>query len=137
MRWKELLQIYEPELRAAFPGDTIFSTKTDDGKTRWDDLKKRVVEHVSRPSLVKSGSGRAGKGLTLIWWRVYMYVACVNVTYMRTWCCCCDRRIGALVRQTKRFSHRSWLAQQCWMAGMFKFALICTLLDVQCVYLFV
>ena len=64
MRWKELLQIYEPELRAAFPGDTIFSTKTDDGKTRWDDLKKRVVEHVSRPSLVGGAWGARRAGTT-------------------------------------------------------------------------
>ena len=54
MRWKELLQIYEPELRAAFPGNQIFSTSTDDGKQRWEDLKKRVVEHVSRSLVLVS-----------------------------------------------------------------------------------
>ena len=47
MRWKELLQIYESELRTAFPGSDIFSAKTEEGAKRWADLKVRVVEHVS------------------------------------------------------------------------------------------
>ena len=46
MRWKELLQIYETELRTAYPGSDIFNPKTDEGIKRWADLKVRVVEHV-------------------------------------------------------------------------------------------
>ena len=47
MRWKDLAQVYESELRTQHPGVTVFSTKTDEGNQRWKDLKIRVVEHVS------------------------------------------------------------------------------------------
>lgn len=57
MRWKELCQTYEQELRNVAPGSSVFSPKTDEGNKRWKDLKVRVVEHVSktcRPSLTYS-----------------------------------------------------------------------------------
>ena len=49
MRWKDLGDKYEKELRANFPGNLVFNPKTEDGTKRWKDLKARVVEHVSRP----------------------------------------------------------------------------------------
>lgn len=47
MRWKDLCQQYEQELRQSSPGKTIYDTKSEEGNKRWKDLKVRVVEHVS------------------------------------------------------------------------------------------
>ena len=47
MRWKDLSQQYEQELRNAAPGKAIFDAKSEEGNKRWKDLKVRVVEHVS------------------------------------------------------------------------------------------
>ena len=46
MRWKDVMQTYETELRTKHPGNTIFDPKTEEGQKRWGDLKIRVVEHV-------------------------------------------------------------------------------------------
>ena len=48
MRWKELGDKYEQELRVNSPGNLVFNAKTEDGTKRWKDLKARVVEHVSQ-----------------------------------------------------------------------------------------
>ena len=45
MRWDEVCQTYEGELRTG-SGETVFSVKTEDGNKRWADLKIRTVEHV-------------------------------------------------------------------------------------------
>ena len=47
MRWKDVVQTYETELRTKHPGNTVFDPKTEEGQKRWGDLKIRVVEHVS------------------------------------------------------------------------------------------
>ncbi|EDO29191.1 predicted protein [Nematostella vectensis] len=45
MNWAHVQQQYGPELHGSALG--VFDTNTDNGKKRWDDLRKRVVEHVS------------------------------------------------------------------------------------------
>ena len=45
---KKLVQLYGPELKQGSkdsPPTSVFNEKTEEGKQRWDDLKKRVVEH--------------------------------------------------------------------------------------------
>lgn len=41
MRWPKIDEIYGPELKH----HSVFDVKTSYGKTRWDDLRKRVIEH--------------------------------------------------------------------------------------------
>ncbi|EDO38521.1 predicted protein [Nematostella vectensis] len=43
MNWAHVQQQYGPELHGSALG--VFDTNTDNGKKRWDDLRKRVVEH--------------------------------------------------------------------------------------------
>lgn len=43
MRWPGIESLYSPILRAT----PTFSESTEDGKKRWEELHKRVVEHVS------------------------------------------------------------------------------------------
>ena len=84
MRWKEVCEKYESELRNDEPGSSVFSAKTDEGAKRWTDLKARVVEHVSGGagrrggvwSLATQGRWRRGCGrgcsvtMALFWWQV-------------------------------------------------------------------
>lgn len=46
--WTRFKELYEKELcegSADNPATSVFNKTTEDGKKRWDDLKKRVVEH--------------------------------------------------------------------------------------------
>ncbi|XP_013402440.1 26S proteasome non-ATPase regulatory subunit 12-like [Lingula anatina] len=48
MNWRQLCAAFEGELKFGSPGSTatdVFNTNTEAGVKRWDDLKKRVVEH--------------------------------------------------------------------------------------------
>lgn len=45
MRWKDLSEQYESELRTCSPGSVIFSPKAEEGVQAWKDLKVRVIEH--------------------------------------------------------------------------------------------
>ena len=50
MNWEELQSTYTVVLRqgtAEAPPTGVFAMATEDGEDRWQDLKKRVVEHVS------------------------------------------------------------------------------------------
>ena len=47
MRWSHIKEVYESELRTGSTASGVFDPKTDEGKKRWEDLRKRVVEHVS------------------------------------------------------------------------------------------
>ena len=47
MRWSRIKELYESELRTGASATGVFETGTDEGKKRWEDLRKRVVEHVS------------------------------------------------------------------------------------------
>ena len=45
---KKLVQLYGPELKQGSkdsPPTSVFNEKSEDGRQRWEDLKKRVVEH--------------------------------------------------------------------------------------------
>ena len=49
MRWQQVCAIYEKELKQGTtenPPTDVF-TETEQGKQRWEDLRVRVVEHVS------------------------------------------------------------------------------------------
>lgn len=48
MRWKDICQTYEAELKTGSPSSPptgVFNMNTEEGKKRWADLKIRVVEH--------------------------------------------------------------------------------------------
>lgn len=47
MRWSHIKEVYESELRTGSSATGVFEQATDEGKKRWEDLRKRVVEHVS------------------------------------------------------------------------------------------
>ena len=47
MRWSYIKEVYEAELRTGPSATGVFEEHTDEGKKRWEDLQKRVVEHVS------------------------------------------------------------------------------------------
>ena len=47
MRWSHIKEMYESELRTGLSATGVFEQATDEGKKRWEDLRKRVVEHVS------------------------------------------------------------------------------------------
>ena len=50
MRWQQVCAIYEKELKQGTtenPPTDVFND-TEQGKQRWEDLRVRVVEHVSR-----------------------------------------------------------------------------------------
>lgn len=49
MRWSSLVEDYGKELREGSPDSpaTDVFTQTEEGEKRWQDLKNRVVEHVS------------------------------------------------------------------------------------------
>lgn len=47
MRWSHIKEVYESELRTGSSATGVFEQGTDEGKKRWEDLRKRVVEHVS------------------------------------------------------------------------------------------
>ena len=49
IHWVRFKELYETELcqgSEANPCTDVFVRTTEQGKKRWDDLKKRVVEHV-------------------------------------------------------------------------------------------
>lgn len=49
MNWAEVTQQYEKELRLGCdenPATQVF-LNTEEGNKRWDDFRKRIVEHVS------------------------------------------------------------------------------------------
>ena len=48
MRWSHIKEVYESELRTGSSATGVFEQATDEGKKRWEDLRKRVVEHVSQ-----------------------------------------------------------------------------------------
>lgn len=51
MQWKNLTSICEKEFRDGLPGSPatgVFDRNSERGNKRWDDFKKRVVEHVSK-----------------------------------------------------------------------------------------
>ena len=50
MRWSHIKEVYESELRTGSSATGVFEQATDEGKKRWEDLRKRVVEHVSMNS---------------------------------------------------------------------------------------
>lgn len=48
MNWSDVIQQYEQELRqgsAENPATNVFMN-TEEGNKRWDDFRKRIVEHV-------------------------------------------------------------------------------------------
>ncbi|RMX55448.1 hypothetical protein pdam_00019355 [Pocillopora damicornis] len=45
MRWSYIKEVYEAELRTGPSATGVFEEHTDEGKKRWEDLQKRVVEH--------------------------------------------------------------------------------------------
>jgi len=45
IHWTRFKELYEKELRDSSLATGIFNRTADDGNKRWDDLKKRVVEH--------------------------------------------------------------------------------------------
>ena len=50
MQWKSLTSICEKEFRDGLPDSPatgVFDRITERGNKRWDDFRKRVVEHVS------------------------------------------------------------------------------------------
>ena len=50
MEWRNLTSICEKEFRDGLPDSPatgVFDRNTDRGNKRWEDFKKRVVEHVS------------------------------------------------------------------------------------------
>ena len=50
MEWKNLTSICEKEFRDGLPDSPatgVFDRNTESGNKRWEDFKKRVVEHVS------------------------------------------------------------------------------------------
>ena len=47
MRWSHIKELYESELRTGASATGVFESDTDEGNKRWEDLRKRVVEHVS------------------------------------------------------------------------------------------
>lgn len=47
MRWSYVKELYESELRTSTSATGVFEPATDEGNKRWEDLRKRVVEHVS------------------------------------------------------------------------------------------
>ena len=47
MRWSYIKELYESELRTSTFATGVFEPATDEGNKRWEDLRKRVVEHVS------------------------------------------------------------------------------------------
>ena len=50
IHWARFKELYEVELcqgTEANPATGVFNRTTEQGQKRWDDLKKRVVEHVS------------------------------------------------------------------------------------------
>ena len=47
MRWSYVKELYETELRTSTSATGVFEPATDEGNKRWEDLRKRVVEHVS------------------------------------------------------------------------------------------
>ena len=50
INWEELQSTYTVVLRQGTveaPPTDVFAMATEDGEDRWQDLKKRVVEHVS------------------------------------------------------------------------------------------
>lgn len=51
MNWSVVQQNYGEELRNG-TGKYVFDTVSDDGNKRWEELRKRVVEHVSCFSLI-------------------------------------------------------------------------------------
>ena len=48
MQWSHIRELYESELRTASSATGVFDLETDEGNKRWEDLRKRVVEHVSK-----------------------------------------------------------------------------------------
>ena len=50
LQWTEFLVKYEEVLREGLPdcsATEVFATDTELGKQQWEDLRKRVIEHVS------------------------------------------------------------------------------------------
>lgn len=47
MNWSRIKELYESELRSTSSSVGVFDVGTDEGNKRWEDLRKRVVEHVS------------------------------------------------------------------------------------------
>ena len=50
LQWTEFLVSYEEVLREGTPDCSttdVFATATELGKQQWEDLRKRVIEHVS------------------------------------------------------------------------------------------
>lgn len=53
MRWSHIKELYESELRTGASATGVFESDADEGNKRWEDLRKRVVEHVrDRKSVV-------------------------------------------------------------------------------------
>ena len=48
MQWTHIRKVYESELRTAPSATGVFDQETEEGNKRWEDLRKRVVEHVSK-----------------------------------------------------------------------------------------
>ena len=48
MNWTHLQEVYKAEMSTGKTATGVFDFNTEKGKERWDDLRKRVVEHVSR-----------------------------------------------------------------------------------------
>ena len=46
MNWSRIKELYESELRSPSSSVGVFDVGTDEGNKRWEDLRKRVVEHV-------------------------------------------------------------------------------------------
>lgn len=47
MNWAHLQETYKAELSSGPTATGVFDLNTETGKTHWEDLRKRVVEHVS------------------------------------------------------------------------------------------
>ena len=47
MRWSHIKEVYESELRTGATATGVFEPGTEEGNKHWEDLRKRVVEHVS------------------------------------------------------------------------------------------
>ncbi|KAK2557141.1 26S proteasome non-ATPase regulatory subunit 12 [Acropora cervicornis] len=45
MNWSRIKELYESELRSPSSSVGVFDVGTDEGNKRWEDLRKRVVEH--------------------------------------------------------------------------------------------
>ena len=47
MRWSHVKEVYESDLKKEPTATGVFEPGSDAGDKRWEDLRKRVVEHVS------------------------------------------------------------------------------------------